>query len=410
MKKSFIIVVSLCLLVACASKKSSTGWEQNDSAFEFTFRLPIDLTKSIFTSDLKLINGGSFNMPKTTERTARSWTVSSLLLSDHEVTNKEYREFIIWTKRKAAADLLAKTYPEKRLQNGNYNEDIPIDWNDPVIQSELFIIENTVKVYNKKKLTFIIPCNKRNNGYPIVEVPVEIYPDTLCIEKEQMLGNDYHHILRKYWSDPRYDNYPVVGVSWIQAWAYCAWRTDRLNEERLIQEKIIDQKSIYNTTEFLIQLKEKRGNINVLLFPSFRLPTEAEWILATKTKNNSVETDQLFAWDGFRITSKKGDYLANFNQYYLRNSDPFEFTAPVKSFPINGVEMYDLCGNVAEWVQDRSVSNSTLKVIKGGAWSDSFEQLMTHKFDTLNFNMSSSRVGFRVAMDMMGTESMYIFK
>ena len=409
MKKSFIIVVSLCFLVACASKKSSTGWEQNDSAFEFTFRLPIDLTKSIFTSDLKLINGGSFNMPKTTERTARSWTVSSLLLSDHEVTNKEYREFIIWTKRKAAADLLAKTYPEKRLQNGNYNEDIPIDWNDPVIQSELFIIENTVKVYNKKKLTFIIPCDKRNNGYPIVEVPVEIYPDTLCIEKEQMLVND-DRLLRKYWSDPRYDDYPVIGVSWIQAWAYCAWRTDRLNEERLIQEKIIDQKSIYNTTEFLIQLKEKRGNINVLLFPSFRLPTEAEWILATKTKNNSVETDQLFAWDGFRITSKKGDYLANFNQYYLRNSDPFEFTAPVKSFLINGVEMYDLCGNVAEWVQDRSVSNSTLKVIKGGAWSDSFEQLMTHKFDTLNFNMSSSRVGFRVAMDMMGTESMYIFK
>lgn len=409
MKKSFIIVVSLCFLVACASKKSSTGWEQNDSAFEFTFRPPIDLTKSIFTSDLKLIIGGSFNMPNPKKIIASRWTVSSLLLSDHEVTNKEYREFIIWTKRKAAADLLAKTYPEKRLQNGNYNEDIPIDWNDPVIQSELFIIENTIKVYNKKKLTFIIPCDKRNNGYPIVEVPVEIYPDTLCIEKEQMLVND-DLLLRKYWSDPRYDDYPVIGVSWIQAWAYCAWRTDRLNEERLIQEKIIDQKSIYNTTEFLIQLKEKRGNINVLLFPSFRLPTEAEWILATKTKNNSVETDQLFAWDGFRITSKKGYYLANFNQYYLRNSDPFEFTAPVKSFLINGVEMYDLCGNVAEWVQDRSVSNSTLKVIKGGAWSDSFEQLMTHKFDTLNFNMSSSRVGFRVAMDMMGTESMYIFK
>ena len=70
--------------------------------------------------------------------------------------------------------------------------------------------------------------------------------------------------------------------------------------------------------------------------------------------------------------------------------------------------MYDLCGNVAEWVQDRSVSNSTLKVIKGGAWSDSFEQLMTHKFDTLNFNTSSSRVGFRVAMDKVGSE--YIIK
>ena len=408
MKKSFIIVVSLCLLVACASKKSSTGWEFNGSVLEFTFPPPIDLTKSIFTSDLKLINGGTFNMPKTKEIIVLQWTVASFLFSDHEVTNKEYREFIIWTKRKAAADLLAKTYPEKRLQNGNYNEDISIDWNDPVIQSELFIIENTIKVYNKKKLTFIIPCDSWNNTYPIVDAPVEIYPDTLCIVKEQMLGNDYRQILRKYWSDPRYDNYPVVGVSWIQAWAYCAWRTDRLNEEILIQKKIIDEKSLYNTTEFFIQLMEKKGGMDAILFPSFRLPTEAEWILATKTKNYKIETDQLFAWDGFKITSKKGDYLANFNQYYLRNSDTYEFTAPVKSFPINGVEMYDLCGNVAEWVQDRSASDPTLKVIKGGDWSDSFEQLMTHKFDTLNFNRSSSRVGFRVAMDKVGSE--YIFK
>jgi formylglycine-generating enzyme required for sulfatase activity len=153
---------------------------------------------------------------------------------------------------------------------------------------------------------------------------------------------------------------------------------------------------------------EKKGGMDAILFPSFRLPTEAEWILATKTKNYKIETDQLFAWDGFKITSKKGDYLANFNQYYLRNSDTYEFTAPVKSFPINGVEMYDLCGNVAEWVQDRSASDPTLKVIKGGDWSDSFEQLMTHKVDTLNFNRSSSRVGFRVAMDKVGSE--YIFK
>jgi formylglycine-generating enzyme required for sulfatase activity len=407
MKKSFVIV-SIFFLVACVSKKSSTQWEFNDSTFEFTLTPPIDLTKSIFTTDLKLINGGSFNMPKTKEIIALQWTVASFLLSDHEVTNKEYREFIIWTKRKAAADLLAKTYPEKRLLNGNYNEDLPIDWNDPVIQSELFLIENTIKVYNKKKLTFIIPYDNWNNTYPIVEAPVEIYPDTLCIEHEHMLGNDYRHILRKYWSDPRYDNYPVVGVSWIQAWAYCAWRTDRLNEELLIQKKIIDEKSLYNTTEFFIQLIEKKGGIDGILFPSFRLPTEAEWILATKTKNYKIETDQLFAWDGFKITSKKGDYLANFNQYYLRNSDPFEFTAPVKSFPINGVEMYDLCGNVAEWVQDHPDYDSTLKVIKGGDWSDSFEQLMAHKVDTLNFNRSSSRVGFRVAMDKVGSE--YIIK
>lgn len=407
MKKSFI-VISIFFLVACASKKSSTQWKFNDSAVELTLPPSIDLTKSIFTSDLKLINGGSFYMPKTKEIIVQQSTVASFLLSEHEVTNKEYREFILWTKRKTAADLLAKTYPELRLPNGNYNEEIPIDWNDSVIQSELFIIENSIKVYNKKKLSFIIPVNKWNKTYPIVEAPIEIYPDTLCIEQEHMLGNDYRHILRNYWSDPRYDNYPVVGVSWIQAWAYCAWRTDRLNEEILIQEKIINEKSLYNTTEFFIQLMEKKGGVDGLLFPSFRLPTEAEWILATKTKNYKIETDQLFAWDGFKITSRNGDYLANFNQYYLRNSDPFEFTAPVKSFPINGVEMYDLCGNVAEWMQDCSVSDSTLKVIKGGNWSDSFEQLMTHKVETFNFNKSSSRVGFRVAMDKVGSE--YIIK
>lgn len=404
MKRIYFVILCLSfILFSCISSKNTTGWEFSGNS-EFISGQPVDLTKSMYTQDLRMIEGGTIRLPsRDVDTKPFHFTCSSVLLSDHEVTNREYREFVNWTKRKAAADLLAKHYPDKRLENGNYNEDIPIDWNDTMLQSELFTSRDGKKVFDTKKLTFSLSRDIWNTNDSMFNMSVGIYPDTTCIEKDQLLSSHDVKFYRTYWSNPRYDNYPVVGLSWLQAMSYCEWRTDRLNEETLIREKIIDKESLYNTTQLFLNEFAESGKLNGLLFPSFRLPTELEWILATKTQKSSLETDQLFAWDGFRITNKKGDYLANFNQDYLRESDPYVFTAPIKSFPINGVEMYDLSGNVAEWVLDRS-TDSTFRLVKGGAWSDSFEKLMTHNFDTLRYDEASSRVGFRVAMDRITSE------
>ena len=416
----------MLFLTGCGIKPTATGWEYNSDGgkFEFPDFKPIDLTKYDITRNLKLIPGNSYKsvFPKDTlvdyltgnkvyrKTSLRHNVIASFLLSDHEVTNKEYREFLNWVKAKTAADLLAETYPEKRLENGNYNEAIAINWNDPIIQSKLFINKNGESSYNNKILSYNTRKKSSNESAEYIDSSIEIYPDTACIEE------DLYSYRRIYWYHEQYNNHPVVGINWHQANAYCEWLTLRLYEEMLLQNNIISSESLYNTLDALIEAHEnwlKADSINreFLLLPSFRLPSEGEWIIATKTKNYTSGTDQFFAWDGFQLKSKKGQYLANFSQdYYFSSKDDYEFTAPVKSFPNAGLEVYDLCGNVAEWVLDGYGKDKSFKVVKGGSWADSFESLMSHKLETMHSNQSSSRVGFRVAMEVVGSPSWYITK
>jgi sulfatase modifying factor 1 len=428
--KLFLSSVSAILVVlfltGCGIKPTATGWDYNSDGgkFEIIEYKPVDLTKYSQTRDLMFIEGNQIKFPSREDslfdyfngnkvyRADRGirCTVASFLLSDHEVTNKEYRQFMTWAKKKAAADLLAKTYPKKRLPNGNYNEDIPIDWNDPVIQSELFIKRNNESFFNNSLLSYTI--GKTTNKYEAEQIDstIKIYPDTTCIEE------GLYSYRRVYWYYEEFDNYPVVGVNWLQANAYCEWLTIRLNEEVLLKNNVISRESLYHTEKTLFQAIEnwEKENSNAgdgLLFPNFRLPTEAEWMIATKTKNYTIETDQFFAWDGFRLKNAKGQYLANFEQdYYSSSTDAYEFTAPVKSFPTEGLKVYDLCGNVAEWVSDSFGKDKSFKVVKGGSWADSFESLMSHERQEMHYQSSSSRVGFRVALESYGSSLNYIMK
>lgn len=418
-KAPLVAALSFFVLTGCGINQPATGWEfSNDGGkYEFPVYKPIDLTKYEITRNLKIIPGKSYNCFFREDTLVdfltgdkvyheESWghcTVSSFLLSDHEVTNREYREFINWVKTKTAADLLAKTYPEKRLPNGNYNEDIPIDWNDPIIQSKLYIQKDGESFFNNAILSYKLSNIIKKYEAEQIDTTINIYPDTSCIGEGLY---PYHNV---YWYYNEFDNYPVVGISWLQANAYCDWLTARLYEEVLLTNNVISRESLYHTGNTLIQahenwLKEDSINREFLLPPSFRLPTEGEWTIATKTKNYTRGTDQFFAWDGFQLTNKKGQYLANFRQdYYFSSKDKYEFTAPVKSFPNEGLEVYDLCGNVAEWVLDSYGNDRSLKIVKGGSWADSFEALMSHKLETMYSNQSSSRVGFRVAMEIVGS-------
>lgn len=329
----FVMVALLTMMSSCKKESSpTTGWNYNDAkngGFEVA---PFE--EQATGPGLVFIEGGSFVMGQMEEDVMKDWnntqrrvSVASFYMDECEIANIDYLEYLYWLER-------------------------------------VFIPQDLKVVYD--------------NALP----DENVWRDRLGYNEPDV---EY------YFRHPAYRHYPVVGVNWLQATNYAAWRTDRVNEQILVDRGYVEfaetptAEGYFNTDAYLTyETYEAEGekrlryissgeyrNVKMedgILLPKYRLPTEAEWEYAAygligNTLNERVLERKVYPWNGqqLRTEDKKyyGEMVANIRRGrgdFMGvagdlNDESFK-TNDVRSYWPNDYGLYNMAGNVAEWVMD----------------------------------------------------------
>ena len=336
-------------------------------------------------------------------------TISGFWMDETEITNNEYRQFVNWVRDSIAGEKLG--YKAKDGNSLDWKKIQAIKWSDPktVEQLDAMIVSPDNRIFGKKEMdaakliyhseTFRYrdaarkenATQSRSNFIDKKEVP--IYPDTLVWIRD--FSYSYNEPMSKrYFSHPAFGNYPLVGVNWKQAVAFCEWRTKYLNS-------------------FLESQKRAQES-------DFRLPTEAEWEYAARGGRSQAP----YPWGGYYLRNKKGCLLANFKPgrgNYAEDGGLYPVRAD--AYWPNDFGLYNMAGNVAEWTssffyegaynfqhdmnpdirwnaKDSDPPRMKRKVIRGGSWKDIgyFLQTSTRTYEYQD--TAKSYIGFRCVIDL----------
>ncbi len=397
---------------------------------------------------------GAFRMGNNDEDVAwalnspvRTVSVDAFWMDQTEITNNQYRQFVFYVRDSISRRLLSQQIMDFAIEEDEFgnpidppvlNWDIPIDTRDQEQQEilrEIYYSENE-SFYNRqevdtRKLNYEFfwidlqqAAKKKNRwnfetgsyeedaevinqmGVPvrvtdrssfIIRDKVNVYPDTLAWISDFSYSYNEPYATHYFWH-PSYDNYPVVGVSWRQAYAFTIWRTQYLNK-----------------------YLAARGYSFV---SDYRLPSEAEWEYAARGGLDH----NMYPWGGPYTRNSEGCFLANFKPLRGNYVDDGGFiTLPVGSYEPNDYGLYDMAGNVSEWTANAYDESAYMykhdmnpdykynakpndppalkrKVVRGGSWKDIgyFLQVGIRSYEYQD--STKSHIGFRCVRTYTGAK------
>ncbi|MDD4425809.1 MAG: SUMF1/EgtB/PvdO family nonheme iron enzyme [Mariniphaga sp.] len=365
-------------------------------------------------------------------------SVESFWMDDTEITNNEYRQFVYWVRDSIARRMLGQTYSDfvitenaqgVPLDNPTLDWKEEIEWGNPDFRlalQDLYLPDQERFAFrdeiDTRKLIYEYywvdykQAARRKNSYnfetsqyegtvvnqlgetlPIanrssfmMHEMIPVYPDTLCWVRDFTYNYNDPYTL-KYFSHVAFDDYPVVGVTWKQARAFCNWRSN--------------------------QKRDYSKRLNETPAHDYRLPTETEWELAAKGGQDNT----MYPWGNYYTRNSAGCFVANFKPLrgnYVADSPTNATTMKVGQFDANNFGLFDMAGNVAEWTSSAFYEGAydimndlnpeleydarpddppvmKRKVIRGGSWKDMayFIRTSTRSFEYQD--TAKSYVGFR---------------
>jgi gliding motility-associated lipoprotein GldK len=342
-------------------------------------------------------------------------SIQGFFMDDTEITNNEYRQFVHWVRDSIAHMQLGHNidYPNG-VKGVDWEQEL--DWAPGGELDNMFFSGNEMlggqRCLDIRKLVYDYQwydwrnaandfdwksdnnrfSNKKHNRAEYIKRdPVRIYPDTLVWVRDFTYSYN-EPMTRNYFWHPAFDDYPVVGVAWRQAMAFCYWRT--------------------NLWDVYSEVKSE----------DFRLPTEHEWEYAARGGRELAP----YPWGGYYVRNAKGCLLANFKPG--RGDYPADgglYTVKADGYFPNDYGLFCMSGNVSEWTssafyenayafvhdlqpdvrydaQEEDVNTWKRKVIRGGSWKDISYYIQTGTRHWEFQDTTKSYIGFRCVLTFLG--------